>query len=72
MLFIFSKFKLRKWKKYSAEKRFNVLRALEKRIARWLEIDPIKLELKEDATTGTATVPSLLWVKKRLSTSMTT
>lgn len=49
MLFLFSKFKLRKWKKYSPEKRFNILRALENRIARWLEIDPIKLELKEDS-----------------------
>ncbi len=49
MLFLFSKFKLKKWKKYTPEKRFVILRALEKKVARMLEIEPIKLELKEDS-----------------------
>lgn len=47
MLFLFSKFKYKKWNKISPEKRFMVLVALEKRIAGWLDIDPLDLEIKE-------------------------
>ncbi len=49
MLFIFSKFKLRKWKKLSPDKRFKVIVALEKKVAGWLGIEPVKVELKEDS-----------------------
>lgn len=48
MLFVFSKFKLKKWKKLTPDKRYNVCVALEKKIARWLEIDPLKLEIYEE------------------------
>lgn len=47
MIFVFSKLKFKKWNKLSPEKRFMVLRAIEKRIAGWLNIDPIDLEIKE-------------------------
>ncbi len=49
MFFVFSKFKGKKWKKYTPEKRFMVLQALEKKIAKKLDIEPLKLELKEDS-----------------------
>lgn len=49
MLFVFSKLKAKKWKKLSPEKRFLVLEAIEKKIARWLEIDPIDIKIKEDS-----------------------
>lgn len=47
MWFLFSKFKRRKWKKYTPEKRFVILRALEKKIAKNLGIEPLKLEIYE-------------------------
>lgn len=46
MLFVFSKFKRNKWLKLTPEKRLLVLRALEKKIAKWLEIEPLKLEVR--------------------------
>lgn len=46
MLFVFSKFKRHKWIKYSPEKRLLILRALEKKIAKWLDIEPLKLEVR--------------------------
>lgn len=46
MWFLFSKFKERKWKKYSYEKRFKIFVALEKKVAKKLKIEPIKLEIK--------------------------
>ncbi|MBQ8425264.1 MAG: hypothetical protein IJX17_04515 [Clostridia bacterium] len=48
MLFVFSKLKLRKWKKLSPDKRYNVLMAIEKKVASWLGIKPLKLEIKVD------------------------
>ena len=48
MLFLFSKFKLKKWKKLNPDKRFNCFVALEKKIAKWLNIEPIKLEIYLD------------------------
>lgn len=47
MLFVFSKFKHKKWLKLSPEKRFMALRAVEKKIAGWLNIDPLDLTIKE-------------------------
>lgn len=46
MWFLFSRFKERKWKKYSYEKRFKIFIALEKKVAKKLKIEPIKLEIK--------------------------
>lgn len=46
MLFLYSKFKLRKWKRLSYEKRFKVLTEFEKRIAKKLKVTPLKLEIK--------------------------
>lgn len=46
MLFLYSKFKARKWLKYSYEKRFKIFVELEKRIAKKLKIEPVKLEIK--------------------------
>lgn len=46
MWFLFSKFKERKWKKYSYEKRFKIFVALENKVAKKLKIEPIKLEIK--------------------------
>ena len=49
MLFVFSKLKLRKWKKLAPDKRFNVFIAIEKKISKWLGLkEPIKLEIKLD------------------------
>ncbi len=48
MLFLFSKFKLKKWKKLNSDKRYNVLVAFEKKVAKWLNIEPLKLEIYED------------------------
>lgn len=48
MLFLFSKFKLRKWKKLNPDKRYNVLKAFEKKVASWLGIEPLKLEIFDD------------------------
>lgn len=50
MWFLFSKFKERKWRKYSPEKRFMILQALEKKVAYNLEIEPLKLDIKYDDT----------------------
>lgn len=46
MWFLYSKFKSRKWLKYSYEKRFKIFVELEKRIAKQLKIEPVKLEIK--------------------------
>lgn len=48
MLFLFSKFKLKKWKNLNPEKRLKVFIALEKKVAKKLSIEPLKLELKDD------------------------
>ena len=49
MLFVFSKLKLRKWKKLTPDKRFLVFIAIEKKISKWLGLKkPIKLEIKLD------------------------
>ena len=45
MWFLFSKFKLKNWKKYTPERRFVILQALEKKVAKKLEIEPLKLEI---------------------------
>ena len=50
MWFLYSKFKARKWLKYSYEKRFKIFVELEKRVAKKLKIEPIlctKFELDE-------------------------
>ena len=47
MWFLYSKFKAKKWKKYTPEKRFVILRELEKRVAKKLDIEPLYLEIKE-------------------------
>lgn len=47
MLFLFSKFKNKKWLSLTPEKRFKCLLALEKKVAKNLKIEPIKLEIKE-------------------------
>lgn len=51
MLFLFSKFKLSKWKKLNPDKRYNVLVAFEKKVAKWLDIEPLKLEIYEEGDT---------------------
>ena len=48
MLFLFSKFKFRKWKRMSYDKRFKCFVAVEKKVAKEFGIAPIKLELKYD------------------------
>lgn len=48
MLFVYSKFKRKKWLKYGPEKRLKVLIALEKKIAKSLKLEPLKIELHED------------------------
>lgn len=48
MLFLFSKFRLKKWKKLNPDKRFNCFVAFEKKVAKWLGIEPLKLEIYED------------------------
>ncbi len=48
MLFLFSKFKQKKWMKCSIEKRLKVYIALEKKVAKKLKIEPLKIELHED------------------------
>ena len=49
MLFVYSKFKGRKWKRYSAQKRYKVLVALEKKIAKSLDLEPLELVIKDDS-----------------------
>ena len=48
MLFVFSKLKLRKWKKLDYPTRLKVFNAIEKKVAKWLDIKPLNLEIKED------------------------
>ena len=48
MLFLFSKFKGRKWSRYSSKKRLKILEALEKKIAKSLKIQPLELVIKDD------------------------
>ncbi len=48
MWFLFSKFKLKKWKKLSYDTRFKCFVELEKRVAKKLKIEPLKLELRYD------------------------
>ena len=48
MWFLFSKFKAKKWLKYSYEKRFKIFVALEKKVAKQLKIEPLILELHEE------------------------
>lgn len=50
MLFLFSKFKRKKWLSLTPDKRFKCLLALEKKIAKKLGIDPIRLEIKEGSS----------------------
>lgn len=50
MLFLFSKFKGRKWKRYSAKKRLKILNALEKKVAKALKLEPLDLVIKDDAS----------------------
>ena len=52
MWFLYSRFKMRKWKKYSYDKRFKVFVEFEKRIAKMLKIQPLKLELKYEEDWG--------------------
>lgn len=47
MLFLFSKFKKKKWLKLGPEKRLKVLIALEKKVAKQLKIEPLNLEIHE-------------------------
>lgn len=48
MLFVYSKFKLKKWLKCDQSKRLKVFIALEKKIAKKLKLQPLKLEMHED------------------------
>ena len=49
MLFVFSKLKLKKWKKLTPDKRYNVFIAIEKKIAKDLGLKkPLKLEIRYD------------------------
>ena len=52
MWFLYSKFKLKKWKKYSYNKRFKIFEALEKKIAKSMKLEPLKLELKYEIDWG--------------------
>lgn len=47
MLFIYSRFKLRKWSKYSSPKRLDVLQALEKKLAKQQHREPIDVVVHE-------------------------
>ncbi len=48
MLFVYSKFKRKKWLKLTPEKRLAVFVALEKKVAKMLKLEPLKMELNED------------------------
>lgn len=48
MWFLFSRFKLKKWRKYSSHKRILILQALEKKVAKGLKIQPLKIEIRYD------------------------
>ena len=52
MLFVYSKFKRKKWLKLGPEKRLNVIIALEKKVAKMLKIQPLKIELQENDNWG--------------------
>lgn len=43
MLFVYNKFKLRKWNKYSSQKRLAILQALENKLAKKNHREPIKV-----------------------------
>lgn len=47
MLFIYSRFKLRKWGKYSSAKRLKILQALENKLAKQQHRDPIDVVVHE-------------------------
>ena len=47
MLFIYSKFKLRKWSKYSSTKRLKILQALENKLAKQQHREPIDVVVHE-------------------------
>jgi len=47
MWFVYSKFKLRKWKRYSSQKRLRILQALEDKMARKQHRDPIDVVVHE-------------------------
>lgn len=49
MLFIYSKFKLRKWSKYSSQKRLAILQALENKLAKKNHRSPIDVVVHERA-----------------------
>lgn len=49
MLFIFNKFKLRKWKKYTSVKRLAILQALENKMAKKQHRDPIPVVVHEQS-----------------------
>ncbi|MBQ9789973.1 MAG: hypothetical protein IJW24_00045 [Clostridia bacterium] len=49
MLFVYNKFKSKKWTKYTPEKRHKVLTALEKKLAREQHRDPIPVVVHEDS-----------------------
>lgn len=48
MLFVYNKFKLRKWKKYSSVKRLEILQALENKLAKKNHRDPIPVVVHEN------------------------
>ncbi len=48
MWFLFSKFKKRKWERYSAKKRLAILEALEKKVAKSMDLEPLELVIKDD------------------------
>ena len=52
MLFVYSKFKKKKWLKLGPEKRLKVLIALEKKVAKQLKLEPLKLQIHEDENWG--------------------
>ena len=49
MLFVYNKFKLRKWKKYSSVKRLEILQALENKLAKKNHRDPVPVVVHERA-----------------------
>ena len=67
MWFLYSKFKARKWLKYSYEKRFKIFVELEKRIAKKLKIEPIKLEIKYSDILTAYNKPFPIHLKKELA-----
>ena len=49
MLFVYSRFKLKKWKKYNPQKRLKVLVALEKKLAREQRREPLPIVVHENS-----------------------